>query len=247
MNERSAKVAVVVIGLAVTAAVVVWRTANALEETAPGQAPANGWSFDVLSEHQPTERFDATAFSGLESVEGLAAEQLALVRFSGSRSSIDRSYAEGTDFLPIRRKQAELGANVTVKEGVEDAPDMPGTARLEVSLWLVHSGPFPGDLLKSRHQQVCVITRVDPTGDAHAGGLAVGDVWTQVESTSALEPASADPCITLTNASRATPVASDVHFTVYRKGERHELTIRKNGPQLKFSGLSVPVLDADRT
>jgi hypothetical protein len=245
MNERSAKIAVVVVGLFLTLGVVVWRSAKAMKEV-EAEAPAAGWSLDVISENRAAEPYDASSFIGLETVDGLAAEKLALVEFRGTRASIDRSYEEHTDFQPIRKKQAELGANVSVKEAVEDLPDDPGMAKLRVSLWLVHAGPVPKALVKSRHQTVCVITWVDPAGDAHKHGLRAGDVWTEVETTHALEQGG-ETCSMLTATSKATAVGSDVRFLVYRKAARTELTIHKSGPMLKFRTMDVPVLDADRT
>jgi hypothetical protein len=246
LNERSAKIAVIVVGALVTVGVIVWRTANALKEDTTAQ-PAAGWSFEVISEKRAPESYRAPDAYGLESVEGLAAEKLADVTFRGTRASIDRSKRDHSDFLPIRQKQHELGANVTVKETIEDIPDDPGMARMNVSLWLLHSGPMPKDLVRNHHQLVCVITAVDPAGQAYAGGLRVGDVWAEVNETNALSTPSGEPCTVLTTASKATAVGTDVRFIVYRQGQRQELTLRKTEPLLHFGGNSFPVLDADRT
>ena len=246
MNDRSAKVAVVVIGALVTIGAIVWRSADALKKETGGLAPAEGWSMDVVSENRASERVRDLHYIGLDSVQGLAAEPLGVVEFRGTRASIDRSVNEHSDFLPIRQKQIELGANVTLKESIDDTPDMPGQAKMRVSLWLVHTGPFPASLLKAKQQPLCVITDVDPTGDAFAGGLRPGDVWTGFEGIDTLSSASPRPCAELSSASRASDVGSTLRFVVYRQGQKQDLTLHKKSPQMKFMSFAFPVLDADR-
>jgi S1-C subfamily serine protease len=115
------------------------------------------------------------------------------------------------------------------------------------TLYLVHAGKFPAAHVSQKHQKVCLVVEVDPSGDAHAGGLETGDVWVQVDATELLGKTDDDPCVALTAATKATAVGAKVKFVVFRGGARTELLVNKTSDRMKFVAIPVPVLDADKT
>jgi hypothetical protein len=250
MKEGQEKLLAGAVLLLVIGGVLAWRFSakpDGLPDS-PHDAPGSpSFSMTTLSEKEGPEGYRSQEFFGLASVTGLAAEKLAELELRDTRGELETQKQSRADSAPLRKKQLQLGANVTVLGPVEDEPKKAGTARLLATIYLVHAGPFPGEHVKAKHQKVCAVVEVDPGGDAWAGGLRVGDLWVGVDATNLLGSAAADPCKDLTAASKGLAVGSDATFVVFRMGQRTELKVHKGSDRLKFVAIPVPVLDADKT
>jgi hypothetical protein len=251
MSEKTEKMFAIGVGLLLVGGIVAWKSMSPPAVDANANAPQGqggaqtGLVANVLNEREAPESYKSELFFRLKSADGLAAEKLAEIELRDSRAELEKLIASGDDSSPVRRKQMRLGANASLLGPVEDADG--GGARVVAALYLVHAGKFPAAQVSKKHQPVCLVTDVDPSGDAHAGGLQVGDIWAQVGAVDVLASKPTDPCKELSEASRQTAVGSDISFVVYRAGQRTELKVHKGSDRLKFNSSTVPVLDADKT
>lgn len=248
MKGKTGTVAAIALAGAVIAGLLWWRAGDApAPQPPPDKAKDAGLTATVLFEKEGPEGYRSQMFFGLSSVVGLAAEKVAEVALRDERAALETARASGTDIGLVRQLQLKLGSNVTVLGPVEDEPGKAGQGKLLATLYLVHAGPFPAAHVSKRHQQVCLVVEVDPSGDAFAGGLRPGDVWVQAEETNLLGSTDEDPCKGLTETSRATAPGGKLALVVFRAGQRTALELHKGSDRLKFTAIPVPVLDGDKT
>lgn len=237
MTDSVKKALVVVVGLALTIGVVVWRSRAALAEARSGQHDHARMDVQVERFASPPAGIVAQVPYPVTQLEGLHALRLARLTVKHDFDELRATVESNSDLVPVRRAQLELGANtkhiVSVEEELGSAT--PGAGVLVEDVYLVHTGPLPGDLAPRVGQLFALVTDVAPGGPAAAAGLAVGDVVL------ALDDFTPDPSAPCERASQHSLAGASVIFHVWRDGSRVDLTATRGADgKYHYSCISAP-------